>query len=334
MEGSGGQGGQGKLVVVHARIGARESAVGFRPQYLCPQHYQVHSADESGYTFNQWFAHWVFTQFVLGTPSIDGLYTDNVFWTPRRDGDWNRDGRIDSHSDGQVRTWYREGYRQYVDTLRQLMPGKYQIGNIADWGIDEAAYPEYQGMLNGGVLEAMIGMPYSVETWGGWRKMMSWYRKAAAALAPPKLAVFHQVGDPADYQAFRYGFASCLMDDAYFTFSDQSVGYHGVPWFDEYDVQLGNALDSPPSAPWISGVYRRDFDRGIVLVNPKGNGSRDVTLEAGFTTIKGSQDPAVNSGKTVRTVHLKDRDGIILLLQAGQRPPHVPRGISLDPNKP
>jgi hypothetical protein len=50
-----------------------------------------------------------------------------------------------------------------------------------------------------------------------------------------------------------------------------------------------------------------------VLVNPKGNGVRTVTLETNYVKIKGTQAPTVNSGATVRTVTLKDRDGIILL---------------------
>jgi hypothetical protein len=290
--------------------------------------------DQNGYTFSEWFARYIVDQFARAAPSIDGFYTDNVFWTPRRDGDWKRDGVTDSHLDSQVRTWYREGYRKYFDTLKALMPGKYQIGNMTGWGSPEAVYPEYQDQLNGGVLEAMIGRSWSVETQGGWQEMMRSYRKSMSALAPPRLAMFHQVGDPADYQGFRYGFASCLMDDGYFAFNDRAAGYDRVPWFDEYEVKLGNARGAPPLAPWASGVYRRDFDGGIVLVNPKGNGPRDVTLETDFATIKGSQDREVNSGKVVRTVHLKDRDGIILLPQGGQRLPQQPQKLKLESGTP
>jgi hypothetical protein len=60
-------------------------------------------------------------------------------------------------------------------------------------------------------------------------------------------------------------------------------------------------------------VWRRDFDHGIVLVNPKGNGPQTVILESSYTRIKGEQDPVTNNGATVTTVTLQDRDGIILL---------------------
>ena len=48
------------------------------------------------------------------------------------------------------------------------------------------------------------------------------------------------------------------------------------------------------TAPWMQGVWRRDFDNGIVLVNPKGNGSQTVSLGGTFTKLKGTQAPTVN----------------------------------------
>jgi hypothetical protein len=132
------------------------------------------------------------------------------------------------------------------------------------------------------------------------------------ALAPPKLGMFAQVGKPTDYQAMRYGLTSCLMDDGYFTFNG-SESYNDVPWFDEYDAKLGQATTGPPLTPWQKGIYRRDFQNGIALVNPKGNGTQTVTLEAKFTKIAGSQAPSINDGHQVTSITLQDRDGIILL---------------------
>jgi hypothetical protein len=66
------------------------------------------------------------------------------------------------------------------------------------------------------------------------------------------------------------------------------------------------------TASWQSGVWRRDFDNGIVLVNPKGNGAQTVSLGGSFTKLIGTQAPTVNDGSTVTSVTLADRDGIIL----------------------
>ncbi len=278
----------------------------------------------SGQRFNQWFAQYMVTQLAKPAPSADGFFTDSVLWAPRRDGDWNQDGKTDSATDPTVRSWMRQGYVQYVDTLRAAMPGKTQIANIADWGAPEAVLTEYQGKFDGGVLEGMIGKSYSAEGRQGWAVMMARYRKTMASLAAPKLALFQMSGDPTDYQAMRYGLGSCLLDDGYFAFNNTATKYSGVYTFDEFKVDLGAATSSPPTTAWSSGVYRREFTNGIVLVNPRGNGARDVTLETDFKKIQGTQDPSVNNGATVRTVHLNDRDGVVLLRTAIVKQPEAP----------
>ncbi len=50
-----------------------------------------------------------------------------------------------------------------------------------------------------------------------------------------------------------------------------NLGGSGVYWFPEYDLDFGAAISALPadvSAYQSSGVYRRDFEKGIVLVNP------------------------------------------------------------------
>ena len=93
------------------------------------------------------------------------------------------------------------------------MPGKYVIGNIADWGHRDAVLTELDQTLHGGVIEGILGASYAPEKWGSWAEMMRWYRKTMAAIAEPKLVAFNQHGDKADYQSLRYGLASCLLDN-------------------------------------------------------------------------------------------------------------------------
>jgi hypothetical protein len=80
---------------------------------------------------------------------------------------------------------------------------------------------------------------------------------------------------------------------------------------------------------WQNGVYRRNFENGIVLVNPKGNGPREVTLEEDFRRIKGTQAPSVNNGQLTRKVQLADRDGIILLRLKPLPPPSAPKLVGV-----
>jgi hypothetical protein len=270
--------------------------------------------DSSGLRYNQWIARYLATQVGTPSPSADGFFTDCVFWQPRTNGDFNQDGKSDTATNAAVSAWFRQGYVQYLDTLRAAMPGKLQIANIADWGQPTSVLTEYQGEFNGGVMEGLIGRPYSAERLtGGWQLMMAQYRKTMAALAAPKYGLFLMSGNITDYQAMRYGLASSSMDDGYFAFKDETKSYSSAVHFDEYDAKLGSATSSPPQAAWQSGVWRRDFQNGIILVNPKGNGARTVTLETSFRKLKGTQAPSVNNGQVVRSVTLKDRDGLVLL---------------------
>ncbi len=45
--------------------------------------------DCSGQNFAQWFGNYAANEFGNPNPALDGIFTDNVFWKPRRDGDWN-----------------------------------------------------------------------------------------------------------------------------------------------------------------------------------------------------------------------------------------------------
>ena len=272
--------------------------------------------DSSGQRLNQWFASYMADQIYKPAPSIDGFFTDSLYWKPRKDGDWNLDGKSDSQNSDTVRQWYRQGWASYIAALRSKMPGKKQIANVADWGDTSAVLTELNGKLDGGLMEGMLGKSWSTEASAGWAAMMARYRKTMGALGGEKLAIFHAVGTPTDYQGFRYGLTSTLMDNGYFAYNSTTTSsgkYYGVPHFDEYNVDLGSANGGPSTSAWKSGVYRRDFANGIALVNPKGNGTKTVTLDGSFKKISGTQVPAINNGATVTSVTLNDRDGIILL---------------------
>src|SRR5581483_830133 len=272
--------------------------------------------DSSGQDSIDWITHWFVSNYYTPNPHIDGFFMDNVFTEPRVAGDWYRNGVVLQPSDPKAGAALQAGYERWFSLVRQLMPGKYQIGNVATWASSGTTIPSgYHGMVDGGVMEAMIGKSYSIEGWGGWQAMMSQYRSIMAAMNAPKLGIFNQWGDPTDYQSFRYGLTSCLMNDGYYSFSSNSGGYNGVVWFDEYNAKLGQAQSPPPTSAWQKGVWRRDFTNGIALVNPKGNGPQTVQLGGTFVKLKGAQDGSVNSGQTVTSVSLQDRDGIILLRQ-------------------
>lgn len=69
-------------------------------------------------------------------------------------------------------------------------------------------------------------------------------------------------------------------------------GETGHVWLDDVHVQLG-----------ITSVYRRDFDHGIVVINPSLT-DKTVTLEKPYKKILGTRDPVVNNGAVVDSVTL------------------------------
>ncbi len=278
--------------------------------------------DSNGKIWSEWYTDFRYGAFVAGdsldapNPYGDGFFMDNVFWAPRVDGDWNLDGVSDSMTDPTVQGWYRAGYQHYVNYVRSIWPNSVQLGNVADWGEPAATLGVYDQMLNGGVLEGMFGETWSVETYAGFAGMMAAYKKTMAALAPPKLGLLGDDQAPTDYQGMRYGLASTLMDDGYYYHATGSSYAPPPLWYDEYNFNLGHPLSTTQGAPqdaaWAQGVWRRDFDNGIVLVNPKGNGAQTVQLGGTFKKLSGTQDPTVNDGSTVTQVTLADRDGILL----------------------
>jgi hypothetical protein len=279
--------------------------------------------DSDGKDWKHWYADWVVDRFVRGggrnapNPVVDGFFMDNVFWKPRVDGDWDRNGSTDSQDDADVQHTFREGYVDFFDYLRTVWPeGRYQIGNIADVASNEAwpgSLADYGQVMDGGVMEGLIGKSWSVETWGGFDVLMRTYNRMMDLDRPPKLNIFgHDNLETTDYQEMRYGLTACLMDDGYYFASGASYYPSGL-WFDEFDVDLGYPTQPRQESAWSGGVWRRDFERGIVLCNPRDNGAQTVDLGAEFRKISGTQDPGVNDGSLVASVTLQDSDGIILL---------------------
>jgi hypothetical protein len=287
--------------------------------------------DSNGDNAIDYITKWMVSNEYTPNPDIDGFFMDNVFTQPRVSGDWYRNGSVLKPTDSKADAAIQSGYERWFSLVRQLMPGKYQIGNIATWfEPGQASVPSgYQGMTDGGEVEALIGQTWSVENWDGWQVMENMYYSDMSAASGPKLVLFNQQDNPTNYQSMRYGLASCLMNDGYYAFTSNTKTYSGVYWFDEYNANLGAATSSPPTGAWQKGVWRRDFTNGIALVNPKGNGPQTVQLNGTFVKIKGTQDPSVNNGQTVTSVTLQDRDGIILLRQSPLRQPKAPSNVSI-----
>lgn len=264
--------------------------------------------DHRGDRYPEWLAKKDYETFFQPVPEFDIWYFDNaVSKPPVKRADWNLDGRNDANDDPEIAQAHRAGHVTEWQEARKLRPDILLMGNT-----DDLSSVEFSGRLHGAFLEALIGKSWSMERWKGWEIMMDRYHATMKHTAPPHIVGFNVHGRVNDYQRMRYGLASCLMDNGYFNYTDENVGYGSVPWFDEYDVELGKPVDPPPVQPWQKTVYRRRFEHGQVLVNPSTT-PQSVTIEAGYRRITGSQAPNVNDGTGVSLITLPGKDGIILL---------------------
>jgi Carbohydrate binding domain/Hypothetical glycosyl hydrolase family 15 len=79
------------------------------------------------------------------------------------------------------------------------------------------------------------------------------------------------------------------------------AGEDGDVWLDDCHFHNG-----------ATTIYRRDFQNGIVLLNPSGS-ALTLPLERSFRRISGIADPVVNNGSTVSQVTIQPSDALFLI---------------------
>jgi len=241
-------------------------------------------------------------------PFWDIWYFDNIFFQSRVVADWDLDGKDDDPSSKKIQTALQEAHISEWQVAKSLRPDIYLMGNSDN----DLSLENYQNKLNGAFLEALMGYSWSLEVQEGWNAMMERYHSVLKNTLYPNLVAFNIAGDPRNYKLLRYGLCSCLLNDGYFSFNDEEIEYSSVPWFDEYDIDLGLPLEPPAYDSWVQGIYKREFTNGLVLVNPTPQ-KVEVKLDKYYWKIKGKQDSLQNDGSRIIKVSLDTKDGIILL---------------------
>jgi hypothetical protein len=296
--------------------------------------------DANGDRFPEWAAKLDYERWIK-YDQWDGVYEDSVHWKPRtaHSGapiDWS--GGTESDSD-KIKSNFRLGHQAYWNEMQKLAPGKLIIANH-DWYrseplsvTDYVNLPEYDNKIHGGLIEIVMqssdleGTPRT-----RWSTAMAYLQRSENYFLDPDLTTFVVQGEPDNYRFFRYAFATCLLSNAYFDYAPSEEYMYGtVEWFDEFDLVgtagtdwLGRAIDDPPTSAWKSGVWRRDFEGGVAIVNPQGNGVVTIPVEQGLRRISGRQDPQVNNGQPAGEITLQDGDGIILVRESVVRAPVTP----------
>ncbi|OGF32708.1 hypothetical protein A2316_00630 [Candidatus Falkowbacteria bacterium RIFOXYB2_FULL_38_15] len=263
--------------------------------------------NKKGQRWNEYLPEFIASN-VLSTGYWDGVFYDNtwdgVVWLPSgKELDFNEDGVADGAE--EIDKKWQEGMEKIFQKTRELAPDKIVMSNGGK---------TYANLLNGITIEHFHRMDWS---WG-----MNDYFTVLKEDQDPETMILacntDNTGISDDYKKMRYCFASALLGDGYFAFDYGDQAHNYLWWYDEYDVFLGrpngsayNILD-PKNQDLNRGVWRRDFERGIVLVNSTDK-KQTIFLEDEFHKINGNQDKEANSGEIVKKISLEANDGIILL---------------------
>ena len=274
--------------------------------------------DKNGHYFPEWIARRNYNVFFSQNP-FDIWYFDNVFYKARVLADWDNDGIDDDPNSSSIKEIVRAAHVKEWTTAKLLKPEIYLAGNVDH----NLSIPSYQYKLNGAFLEGLMGKSWSLETLQGWEHMMNHYHEVMGNTIFPHLVSFNVWGSITDYKFMRYALTSCLLNNGYFTFTDENVGYSSVPWFDEFDISLGLPIEPPQYVQDGITIYKRKFQNGLVLVNPT-NSSQSVNVETGYTRFPGLQDPNVNNGKPISELTIPAKDGMVLIKKLEKKRIQVP----------
>ena len=148
-----------------------------------------------------------------------------------------------------------------------------------------------------GTLAMTAGLQYSATFWA--KAATPRTIRVAAANTGAGEFISNAVALGTTWQQYQVTFVAPGSGNARLQF--QVGGAVGDVWLDDCHFQAGT-----------SSLYRRDFQNGIVLVNP-GAAALTVPLERDYKKIAGIADPIVNDGSSVTQVTVGPSDALFLI---------------------
>ncbi|MBU2509251.1 VCBS repeat-containing protein, partial [Patescibacteria group bacterium] len=233
---------------------------------------------------------------------LDAAYSDVTYFYGNN---IDPDGNGYANSPAQTNEAWKAGMSRLIANMRgALGPNKIIMNNSS---------AAYASQVNGVLFENFPRF--------GWAYPFREFQTTIAANVRPSVTSINTNTNnketPSDYRMMRYGLTSALLSNGYFSFDAGDQGHERTWWYDEYEASLGEAKGGlrrlAGRGTGVSpGVWMREFERGIVLVNSDTIPHR-VTLPGTYEKLRGSQDKATNDGGLIRTITLPAQDGIILL---------------------
>ncbi|KKU82443.1 MAG: hypothetical protein UY09_C0014G0004 [Parcubacteria group bacterium GW2011_GWA2_47_8] len=223
-----------------------------------------------GRTLAEWKAQF-YVDTVLGSGLWDGVFFDTTWPTIswiNSTIDTNRDGVVDNPE--YVNSEWARGLNTLFAELRPLIQRRYDdryllIGN------DQGRFYEW---VNGRMFEDFPNQPN-----GGWDGSMREYALRQRTSYPPDVTIFNSstlnTGNQ-DLEFMRFTLGSALMGNAFYNYDYGNEHRSTLWWYPDYNLQLGFPQEDAKrwydqtwvvASDWKFGVYRREFDYGIVIVN-------------------------------------------------------------------
>lgn len=266
------------------------------------------STDENGQTYADYLVDF-YDKKIIASGLWDGFLFDNTWQKISGLGqavDINNDGRNDSNAEAD-RIWF-DAYNTFFKKLRERIGSGYLIITNGDG--------DYSTYANGRMFESFP------EYWeGGWSAQMNALKRQQESGFRPRLNIINadsnNTGNQNDFKTMRFGLTSALMFDAYYSFDYGPALREHLWWYDEYEADLGKPLGSAfnllgSSNNWQEGLWQRDFENGIVLINST-NREQKITFEADYEKLKGKFDTQTNDGSVINQAVIPAQDGLILL---------------------
>lgn len=235
---------------------------------------------------------------ILSRPEWDGVFYDNgwedISYFAGGKVDLNRDGKSE---DGAIadQAW-RDGLRSIYKKTRALAPGKIVMEN--------------EGLVYAPDVDGVFLENFSASK--DWKTVVAGLKKAVQT-SKKNLAVLNansqNTGEQNNWRLMRYGLATALLHDSFYSFDYGDQDHGQTWWYDEYETYLGAAVGIAREVR--AGIWRRDFESGIVLVNTAAK-QVDVAFTEEFERLKGVQDTAVNDGSIVSRISFASKDAAVL----------------------
>ena len=239
----------------------------------------------------------------------DGIFYDMVF----ANIDWLNSGDIDIDQDGQKDD--PNSINQYWQTHIQDLLDKTssKVNKVILINLDKIN--SYESNLDGFLME---NLP-SPHLASNWPDLINYYLNNHFSKIKIINANTNNAGHMGNYQKMRFGLTSTLLGNGYYSFDFGDQNHGQVWWYDEYNINLGKAISNPVNlldqnnSEIKPGLWRRDFEQGISLINSTGQKQTYVFQNEQFEKINGTQDRRVNNGTKINLVTIDSNDGIVLL---------------------